>query len=350
MARSLSSTAMTDIGPDANLTLKNRISYFFNNDLASDVRFLIQRESVPAHKFVLMANSSVFIAMFTGPMAEKGEVIKIEDCEVKEDFLQFLKYLYTENCNLTRKNVFSVLYFAKKYLVSPLIKLCTGFLSNRIGKNDVLLVLQQAIKFTENKLKGKCLQLIRPLAWEVISTDEFLSLDIETLKVILSQDQLNVSEVKLFRAVDLWCEKRLKEMDETKRTSETKRSILGDAVFLVRFPTMGSIEFADNCAYSGLLTSDECRDIFSWIARKDYRVDFAEEQCSVPVYDGCYSSPSIYPCFPTTTRRPCNYEVRSCKRCSFLYVDENENTRNSRKVYEICERCQNRNYVKCLQS
>ena len=344
MARSLSSTTMTDIGSDAKLTLKDRISYFFNNDLASDVRFLIHGESVPAHKFVLMANSSVFIAMFTGPMAEKGGVIQIEDCEVKEEFLQFLKYLYTENCDLTWENVISVLYFAKKYLVSPLIELCVEFMSNHIGKKDVLWVLQEAIKFAENELKRKCLQLICPLASEIINTNEFLSLDIETLKVILSQDQLHVSEVKLFKAIDLWCKERLNEMDETKRTSETKRSILGDAVFLIRFPTMRSTEFANNCAYSGLLTSDECRDIFSYIAGQDYRPDyhaqpsfFAPRPCYEP---SNFSSPSIYPasqqtsrlCFPRRRRRPCNYKVRSCKKCSFLY--------ECRNASEFCKSCQ----------
>ena len=314
---------------DSRPTLTDRISFFCKNKLASDVTFLVRGKSIPAHKFVLMANSSVFFAMFSGPLAEDGSLIKIDDCEEIEDFLQFLKYLYTEKCDLTWENVFSVLYFAKKYLVSSLTKLCVVFMSQEMKAENVLQVFQQAIKYNNHQLKKRSLQIISYFAEEIIKTDEFLSLDIEYLKVVLSEDQLNVSEVQLFKAIDLWCEKRANQMNKMKKASETpetKRSVLGDAIFLIRFPVMTASEFADNGAFSTLITSDEYRDIFAYIAKKD---------------SALLESRSFWKRF-STAKRACKYGMQECSDCRLLRVFDKtrETTCKPKPVHKTkCNRC-----------
>ena len=51
----------------------------FNNKELSDVRFLVEGQTVYGHKFVLAKASPVFKSMFYGELKEKSEVIEIKD-------------------------------------------------------------------------------------------------------------------------------------------------------------------------------------------------------------------------------------------------------------------------------
>ena len=51
----------------------------FNNPDLSDVRFLVDGQTVYGHKFVLAMGSPVFKSMFFGELKEKREVIEIKD-------------------------------------------------------------------------------------------------------------------------------------------------------------------------------------------------------------------------------------------------------------------------------
>ena len=51
----------------------------FNNSELSDVRFLVDGQTVYGHKFVLAMGSPVFKSMFFGELKEQREVIEIED-------------------------------------------------------------------------------------------------------------------------------------------------------------------------------------------------------------------------------------------------------------------------------
>lgn len=66
-------------------SLKERFAFLFNNELLSDVRFVVgkgrQAQRIPAHKFVLAAGSAVFDAMFNGGMATTSAEIELPDVE-----------------------------------------------------------------------------------------------------------------------------------------------------------------------------------------------------------------------------------------------------------------------------
>ncbi len=57
--------------------------HMLRNEDSCDVSFLVgkNQERVPAHRYVLISRSSVFHAMLTGHLPEKGEII-IPDAEV----------------------------------------------------------------------------------------------------------------------------------------------------------------------------------------------------------------------------------------------------------------------------
>jgi BTB/POZ domain-containing protein 3/6 len=75
-------------------TVRERNAAMFNNDLMSDIRFVVgsdeQVQTIPAHKFVLATGSSVFYAMFYGGLAENKAEINVPDVEPTA-FLTLLK-------------------------------------------------------------------------------------------------------------------------------------------------------------------------------------------------------------------------------------------------------------------
>ena len=58
---------------------QSEVKSLFNNPELSDVRFLVDGQTVYGHKFVLAIGSPVFKSMFFGDLKEKGAVIEIKD-------------------------------------------------------------------------------------------------------------------------------------------------------------------------------------------------------------------------------------------------------------------------------
>ena len=241
-------------------SLKERVSYLFNNELMSDMTFIVDNERVPVHKFVLAASSSVFYAMFNGPLAESKNEIKIPDCENTECLLEFLKYLYTDEIQLNWENAFNILYLSKKYMIPALTVHCCEFLSKTLTKENVLAVLQQSVKLDEEGLIARCLDFIHPVIADVVEMETFLYLDQSTLKTILQEDRLQIPEINLFLAVERWSKSKV-ERRKMNESPESWRKVLGDTINLIRFPCMSAIEFATHCTFSGLLTLEQVRDL-----------------------------------------------------------------------------------------
>ena len=67
----------------AKSQVRERVSFLFNNELFSDVCFIVDKasnaERIPAHKLVLSIGSSVFCAMFNGSLATKSDSVEITD-------------------------------------------------------------------------------------------------------------------------------------------------------------------------------------------------------------------------------------------------------------------------------
>ena len=58
---------------------RNKAQSLFNNPKMSDVRFLVDGQTVYGHKLILAMGSPVFEPMFFGELREQREVIEIED-------------------------------------------------------------------------------------------------------------------------------------------------------------------------------------------------------------------------------------------------------------------------------
>ena len=250
---------------DLKPTVHARRLHLLQNDFMSDFTFVSDDVKFPVHKFILASTSSVFYPMFYGPMAEQKHELDLSIFGDADCISEFLRCIYTDEVSLNWKNVFPLLNLAKCYLIVSLEKRCARFIEESVTKDNVLIALQQSLVFDAKAAVMSCLEIISRMASEVAKQESFLTLNLAAIKAILELDTIKIEEIDLFFAVDRWCESQL--IKEGKETSpEMKREILGDAVFLIRFPTMSLTDFAKHCSKSGMLTAEQVADIVHYLS------------------------------------------------------------------------------------
>lgn len=190
-------------------SLVARNSYMFNNDLISDVNFVVYSQKsgckvfVPAHKYVLAISSPVFLAMFYSDLAVAGNTVDLPDCD-SEGLTEFLRYIYCDRVELALPSAIQALYLAKKYLVPALAKICVAYIKENATAIDALDMLPYALKLDEQELAEKLLQIIDDNPDVVFSSRSFLDVNDDLLENILNRDTLCVKEIELFKSVQRW--------------------------------------------------------------------------------------------------------------------------------------------------
>ena len=249
------------------LTISERTRFIFNNELLSDVKFIVpvsiseseSQKMIPAHKFVLAIGSPVFYAMFFGEMAETKSSIELPDCEY-ESLLELFRYLYTDVVNLTGSNVMHVLYLAKKYMLPSLADKCGAYLQENLEASNVFSILPHAKKFEDQDLESRCWKVIEEHTEEAVTSDEFVTLERSLVESVVKKEVLNVKEAELFKAVDRWATQEIKRQG-LNPDGETKRTIIGEELLnAIRFPLMSQKEFL-SVVPNNILTRKEIFDL-----------------------------------------------------------------------------------------
>ncbi|XP_063612674.1 BTB/POZ domain-containing protein 1-like isoform X2 [Penaeus indicus] len=245
-------------------TVKERFAFLFNNEILSDVHFLVgkgdSRQRIPAHKFVLAVGSAVFDAMFNGQLSTHQDEIELPDVE-PQAFLALLRFLYSDEVQIGPETVMTVLYTAKKYAVPALEQACVDFLKRNLSSDNAFMLLTQARLFDEPQLAALCLETIDKNTEDSLAAEGFTDIDHNTLCLVLERDTLRIREAKLFQATVRWSEAEC-EREGLSVTSANQRQELGRALSLIRFPLMTVEEFAQGPAQSGILTDREVVQLF----------------------------------------------------------------------------------------
>uniref|UniRef100_UPI003AAE2D18 BTB/POZ domain-containing protein 2a isoform X1 n=2 Tax=Centroberyx gerrardi TaxID=166262 RepID=UPI003AAE2D18 len=245
-------------------TVKERFAFLFNNEVLSDVHFLVGKgmgvQRIPAHRFALAVGSAVFDAMFNGGMATTSTEIELPDVEPAA-FLALLKFLYSDEVQIGPETVMTTLYTAKKYAVPALEAHCVEFLKKNLRADNAFMLLTQARLFDEPQLASLCLENIDKNTVDALAAEGFTDIDLDTLTAVLERDTLGLREVRLFGAAVRWAEAET-QRQQFQPTPENKRKVLGKALSLIRFPLMTIEEFAAGPAQSGILTDREVVSLF----------------------------------------------------------------------------------------
>ncbi|KAL9968019.1 hypothetical protein ACROYT_G026344 [Oculina patagonica] len=248
-------------------TIAERTTFIFNNELLSDVKFVVSstgesesKKVIPAHKFVLAISSPVFFAMLYGQMAETTDSIELPDCDY-ESVLVLFRYMYSDKANLSESNVMQVLYLANKYMVPSLAAKCTEYLRDNLDASNVFCILTHAQKFEDKDLEDRCWEVIEKQTEEAVTSDEFVTLERSLVEAVVKREALSVKEVDLFKAVDRWATKESEKQGLT-TGGDVKRRIMGEEIVrAIRFPLMSEKEFLSVVYDSYVLTVQEVGDI-----------------------------------------------------------------------------------------
>lgn len=250
-------------------TITERTKFIFNNQLLSDVKFIVpilrvgnsMTKEIPAHKLVLAISSPVFYAMFYGKMAETKNSIRLPDCTMLS-LLEFLRYIYSDEIDLTGRNVMQVLYLARKYMVPSLVDKCNEFLQNNLEADNVLEILPEAQRLKDEEVEERCWKVIKAKTMKVVTSFHFELVDRVFIESIVNMDGLDIKEVELFKAVDRWAIKQSQRPLFWKKvpppSGEKKREIIGEEILhAIRFPLMSLKEFSPVVIDCNILTMDE---------------------------------------------------------------------------------------------
>ena len=252
-------------------TIKERTTVIFNNELLSDVKFVVPvseaesetRKTIPAHKLLLAISSPVFYAMFYGQLADTEDSVELPDCEY-DSLLEFLRYLYSDEVNLTGSNVMHVLYLANKYMVPSLAGKCSEYLRENLSTANVFSILPHAKKFEDKDLKDRCWEVIEENTEEAVTSDDFVTLERSLIESVVKRERLTVKEVDLFKAVDRWATKESERQGIT-ADGESKRRIIGeDTVKAIRFPLMSEKEFVSVVLDCRILNFGEMSELMKY--------------------------------------------------------------------------------------
>ncbi|XP_055338229.1 BTB/POZ domain-containing protein 3-like [Paramacrobiotus metropolitanus] len=237
----------------------------------SDVQFAVGRDygevkNFPAHRVILSIRSDVFHTMFYGSEPENCTApIEIPDV-YPEGFDNMIHYVYTDNVkNLTHGNVFHTLGCADKYNLPLLAANCAEFILKDLIIDNCLVILESAVRYATavpNILQA-CLFLIDASAKTIWESDQFCAIGEEALRIILQRDSLSASENTIYSSVDKWATSMCmeKNMDAS---SANRREILGETLFLIRFPLMTDKQLLDGPLKSGLLLQSEGWEIYKY--------------------------------------------------------------------------------------
>ena len=156
----------------------------------------------------------------------------------------------------------NIVYLATKYIIPTLMKKCVRFLSKKVTAESAFEVLTQAIHFCADGLEENCWSVIDMECVQALKSDAFLTIEHSVLCELLARETLNVKEIDLFSAVLKWAQFQC-ENQGLKDSVENYRELLGNAINLIRFPTMALDEFASTVVHeSKILPQEDIISIF----------------------------------------------------------------------------------------
>ncbi|XP_055353017.1 BTB/POZ domain-containing protein 6-B-like [Paramacrobiotus metropolitanus] len=263
---SANSSASIGLEPSA-LRLASSMRRSLSSGEFSDVQFSVGRQFGPAkcfhvHKYVLCLRSSVFGAMIYGNLPERcDQPINIPDI-IPDAFGNMLNFLYTDVVeNLNVENVVQTLTCADKYDLPLLVEMCRDFISTHLNVDNCLTILENAIRFHADVIIERCLQFIDQCVKEVFRSEKFVVVDQKAVVRIFQRDTLSATENDIYLAAERWSLEACKA-NNFDPSAANRRQMLGEALFLVRFPLLTNAQLADGPIKSGLLLQSEVQDLF----------------------------------------------------------------------------------------
>ncbi|GFN78954.1 upf0672 protein c3orf58 [Plakobranchus ocellatus] len=222
-------------------------SQLYKNGQFVDVTLCVDQSEFACHKSVLAASSPYFMAMFSTSLAEGGlDRITLKDMEAGTLEL-VLDYIYTGQVRLTEDSVPNLLSAANLFQLIPLRDGCAFFMMNHVTVTNCIGVYFFAKAHHCKKLAQKAKEIINNKFPQLCKQPEFLSLPVDKLVEIVSDDDINVAtEESVYEACMAWVEEDV----------EGRKHSLVEVMNCVRFANISSYYFCDKIDTNPMLKQD----------------------------------------------------------------------------------------------
>lgn len=235
-------------------------SMYSKRDETGDVAFIVESQSIRAHRNVLAAISPKY-----GTQPDTGD-IRVENVSAAA-FNEFLQFFYLSKVNLTKENIEDVLDLAKQSLVDAFVEECINFLMN-VALDNLCWVYRIAIFHDIDILEEYCEQRISLNAKKLFASDEFINCDHDLVMEILEIDTLCCKEVEIFEARIIWAKASANSKGINAENMEHLRAELGDFLTQIRFSSMSIEEFVKiHNKYKELFNENEFTEIIYIIGK-----------------------------------------------------------------------------------
>ena len=155
--------------------LATDISRFLTSTSNGDVTFIVGGKEFQAHKAILSARSPVFAAMFQHDMKEAA-LNRVDVVEIEPDIFQaLLRFIYTDQVDLTSENATGLLAVANVYFLDLLKWKCEQYLAQDLTTTNFTPLLFLARAHEAINLKEAIVDFIRKSPTEV-NTEEWKEL------------------------------------------------------------------------------------------------------------------------------------------------------------------------------
>ncbi|KAM8901996.1 kelch-like protein 6 isoform 3-T3 [Lycaon pictus] len=188
-----------------SLILQNGLDTLRVENALTDVILCVDIQEFSCHRVVLAAASNYFRAMFCNDLKEKYEkriIIKGVDAETMHTLLD---YTYTSKALITKQNVQRVLEAANLFQFLRMVDACASFLTEALNPENCVGILRLADTHSLDSLKKQVQNYIIQNFVQILNSEEFLELPVDTLYHILKSDDLYVTEeAQVFETVMSW--------------------------------------------------------------------------------------------------------------------------------------------------
>lgn len=202
--------------------LRLRLRNLFLEQKHTDCSFRIDNTVIHTHKIILATASSVFEAMFYGPLAE-CKCIVISDINV-EAFQKMIMFIYTDEVDMTDTNIEDLVelyYCAEKYLIDELLVKCCQLIKCTLNYQNILKALDLAVCMDIEEILKMCLQFFMSCCLNCSTFSKVIQkndvhISKECLNYILGCD-IKEQNINLVCLIKEWCktESELLGLDST---------------------------------------------------------------------------------------------------------------------------------------
>ncbi|XP_060075655.1 kelch-like protein 2 [Ylistrum balloti] len=241
------------------------MKFLQENQQICDVEIHVETSKFMAHRVALACFSEYFShVFFKGAEKQKVPVVIRLRGVTSRSFSVFLDWIYTGNLKITPLLVADLLVIAQHLNVPLLEDKCAEFMMS-MPLEKSLSVLQSGRVVTCSDLYDVCVSHVSTQFPDVLDHTSFFLLDVNTLCMILSRDDLNItSEIEVFQVALKWI---AHDMNDRHRH-------LSKVMSCVRFPYMTHEELFRCFEVTDLLR--ECQETRNAILHANWLVSASE--------------------------------------------------------------------------